>query len=156
MCKSQINNWRVVNLIIGCIAWFLSVFLFCFVFCSKRLQHMEVPSPGVELELQLPAYTTAHGNARSFTHWGRPGIKPESSWILVIHKDDLLCKLLLSHDGNYGFCLILYVLLGWFYLLFFSDEERRLKTTKVGISEEYFFPLRCWVGSQGMPCFAPF
>ena len=28
-------------------------------------------------------YTTAHGNARSLTHDGRPGIKPASSWILV-------------------------------------------------------------------------
>ena len=28
-------------------------------------------------------YTTAHGNARSLTHWPRPGIKTMSSWILV-------------------------------------------------------------------------
>ena len=28
-------------------------------------------------------YTTAHGNARSLTHWVRPGIKPTSSCILV-------------------------------------------------------------------------
>ena len=28
-------------------------------------------------------YTTAHGNAKSLTHWVRPGIKPSSSWILV-------------------------------------------------------------------------
>ena len=28
-------------------------------------------------------YTTAHGNARSFTNWARPGIKPSSSWTLV-------------------------------------------------------------------------
>ena len=27
--------------------------------------------------------TTAHSNARSLTHWSRPGIKPTSSWILV-------------------------------------------------------------------------
>ena len=58
---------------------------------------MEVPRLGVELELQLPAYTTAtatrdlshvcdysiaHGNAGSLIHWVRPGIDPESSWIL--------------------------------------------------------------------------
>ena len=29
-------------------------------------------------------YTTAHGNISSFTHWARPGIKPEYSWILVV------------------------------------------------------------------------
>ena len=28
-------------------------------------------------------YTTAQGNARSLTHWMRPGIKPVSSWMLV-------------------------------------------------------------------------
>ena len=28
-------------------------------------------------------YTTAHGNARSLTHWAGPGIEPASSWILV-------------------------------------------------------------------------
>ena len=28
-------------------------------------------------------YITAHGNARSLTHWARPGIEPASSWILV-------------------------------------------------------------------------
>ena len=28
-------------------------------------------------------YTTAQGNAGSFTHWARPGIEPASSWILV-------------------------------------------------------------------------
>ena len=28
-------------------------------------------------------YTTAHGNARSLTHWPRPGIKPPTSCFLV-------------------------------------------------------------------------
>ena len=28
-------------------------------------------------------YTTAHGNARSLTHWSRPGIEPANSWFLV-------------------------------------------------------------------------
>ena len=40
----------------------------------------------------MPAYTTSHSNARSLTHWARPGIKLKSSWILV--------GLLLSHDRN--------------------------------------------------------
>ena len=56
---------------------------------------MEVPRLGVKLELQLLAYTTAnamwesviyttaHGNTRSLTQWARPGMKLESSWILV-------------------------------------------------------------------------
>ena len=57
---------------------------------------MEVPRLGVELELQLPAYTIARAtpdpshicslrhsslNAGSLTHWAEPGIKPEASWI---------------------------------------------------------------------------
>ena len=28
-------------------------------------------------------YTTAHGNIRSLTHWGRQGIEPTTSWFLV-------------------------------------------------------------------------
>ena len=28
-------------------------------------------------------YTTAHGNARSLTHWARPWIEPATSWFLV-------------------------------------------------------------------------
>ena len=51
-----------------------------FVLLGLHLRHMEVPSAGVELELQLPAYTTAtavqdsatyttaHCNAGSLTH----------------------------------------------------------------------------------------
>ena len=73
-------------------------FFFCFCFLGPHLQHMEVPRLGVELELQPLAYTTATatrdpshictlchslGNARSLTHWVRPGIKPASSWILA-------------------------------------------------------------------------
>ena len=75
----------------------LLFFLFFFLL-GPPLQHMEVPRLGVELELQLPAYTTAtayeiwvasvthtaaHGNAGSLAHWAGPGIEPASSWILV-------------------------------------------------------------------------
>ena len=63
---------------------------------------MEVPRLGVELELQVPAYTTATATPgseprprpthSSWQHWllnptlihcAKPGIKTESSWILV-------------------------------------------------------------------------
>ena len=62
--------------------------LFCFVFLSSvflglHQRHMEVPRVGVESEPWLPAYTTAHSNARSLTHGARPGVKPSSSWLLV-------------------------------------------------------------------------
>ena len=54
---------------------------------------MDVPRLGVQLELQLPAYTLAtatldlsrgvNGNARSLTQKAGPVIEPSSSWILV-------------------------------------------------------------------------
>ena len=67
------------------------------VFLGLYPQHMEVLSLGVESELQLPAYATAtatqdpshicdlyhSSRCESLTHWARPGIEPESSWILV-------------------------------------------------------------------------
>ena len=34
-------------------------------------------------EPHLATYTTAHGNAKSLTHWARPRIEPVSSWMLV-------------------------------------------------------------------------
>ena len=57
-----------------------SLFLF---FLGLQVQHMEVPRLGVELQLQLPAYTTAHGNAGFFNPMRKARIEPESSWILV-------------------------------------------------------------------------
>ena len=59
------------------------IFFFFFVSLGLHPRHMEVPRLGVESELKLPAYTTAHGNAGSLTHWVRPGIEPEASWFLV-------------------------------------------------------------------------
>ena len=76
---------------------FFSFFFFFFFFLLFRA---ETSSYGgsrlrVKLKLQLPAYATAtampdpshtcnlhhaRGNARSLTHWARPGIKPSSSW----------------------------------------------------------------------------
>ena len=57
--------------------------LHCWFVFRAHLQHMEVPRLGVEPELQLPAYATAHVNARSLTHCVRPGVEPTSSWIPV-------------------------------------------------------------------------
>ena len=78
---------------------FLFLFLFGpFVFWGPQSRNMEVPRLGVESELhcrptpqpqqrELRAasvtYTTAHGNAGFLTHWGRPGIEPETSQFLV-------------------------------------------------------------------------
>ena len=67
------------------ISWYLRVSFFFLFFCfpGLNLWHMEVPRPGVQSELQLPAYSTTHINAGSLTHWVRPGIEPTSTWILV-------------------------------------------------------------------------
>ena len=43
-----------------------------------------VPQPQQhQIRAASAAYATAHGNARSLTHWARPGIVPASSWMLV-------------------------------------------------------------------------
>ena len=73
-----------------------SFFFFFLFFLGSHLQHMEIPRPGIESELQLPATATAtqdpscvwdlHDSSQqpeSLTHWQRLGIKPTSSWILV-------------------------------------------------------------------------
>ena len=36
-----------------------------------------------QIQATSAVYTTAQGNARSLTHWARPGIEPTSSWIQV-------------------------------------------------------------------------
>ena len=89
------------------LALFLFIYLFL-VFLSFFLglhpQHMEVPRLGVPsyptglhhshsnvgskphqrwIQATSSTYTAAHSNARSLTHWARPGIKPLSSWIIV-------------------------------------------------------------------------
>ena len=51
-----------------------SFFFLSFDVLGPHPRHMEVPRLGVELELELPAYTTATA---------MPGIKPTTSWFLV-------------------------------------------------------------------------
>ena len=54
------------------------------------------PQP-CQVQATSVTYITAHGNTRSLIHWVRPGIKPASSWILVV--------LVLSHSRNSIFYL---------------------------------------------------
>ena len=77
--------------------FFLKDYLFIYVILGPHLRHVEVPRLRVESavarptpqpqQLEIPAlssiYTTAHGNARSVTHWARQGIEPETSWFLA-------------------------------------------------------------------------
>ena len=47
------------DLLIDSVSFLVSSFIFFFCFLGPHPQHMEVPRPDVQLELQLPAYTTA-------------------------------------------------------------------------------------------------
>ena len=73
--------WYV--LIFICSTFIFQVFLFGLSFLRLHPGHMEVPRLGIQSELQLPTYTTAHSNAGSLAHWEGPGIQPVPSWILV-------------------------------------------------------------------------
>ena len=73
-------------------------YLFIYLFSEPHLQHMEIPSLGVKLEQQMPAYTTATAlpnlSLVCILHYSSqqcwilnslsPGMEPASSWILVI------------------------------------------------------------------------
>ena len=77
----------------------LFIHFFFFFLVRLHLQHMEVPELGVKSRMELQqstpqpqqhwiwatsmTYATACSNARSLTHWVRPGIEPASSCILV-------------------------------------------------------------------------
>ena len=86
LSKKKWQNQIIKN---RCIEAF-SFFFFFFFFLGHHPQHMEVPRLGVQSELQQheiwtvsATYTTAHCNARSSTHWARPGIELATSWFLV-------------------------------------------------------------------------
>ena len=95
-----------------CILFFLILLyveLFLLFLSGPYLWHMEILRLGVEIALQLPAYTTTRAmwdlsctcnlhhslwHTRTLTHWVRPGIKPVSSQIAgrVLNP--------MSHNGN--------------------------------------------------------
>ena len=76
--------------------WVFFFFLCCCCCCcccfrAAHVQIMEVSRLGVKSELEQRAYITATAppdpshvcNARSLTHWVKPGTEPSFSWILV-------------------------------------------------------------------------
>ena len=75
---SQHINYTFKNFVI---CWLRVCNTLFFFFLGPHPWHMEVPTLGVESELQLPV--TAHSKAGSSTHQVRLGIEPASSWILV-------------------------------------------------------------------------
>ena len=56
-------------------------YFFFFCFLGPRPWHLEVPRLSGQTELQLLAYTTAHGNDRSPTHRDQIFIVMDTSWI---------------------------------------------------------------------------
>ena len=76
------KQWKYFMPYIYIQLFFLFLFSFFLLF-RATLWQMEVPRLGVESELQLLAYAIVHGNTGSLTHWMRPGIEPEVSWVLV-------------------------------------------------------------------------
>ena len=98
---SVMGHWHAIlvfcfSLTMGRDGFIIYLFTYLFCFLGLHPRHMERPRLGVEWELQLLATATAtpmwdlspvcylhHSsrNARSLTHWMRPGIT--SSWILV-------------------------------------------------------------------------
>jgi len=69
---------------------FTFFFILFFVFLVPHIEVLRLgsccPAPQPQqcwIRAASATYTTAHSNARSLTHWARPGIKPTSSWIRV-------------------------------------------------------------------------
>ena len=91
------RGWQLLVLLRGLYFFLFSIWIWkkCFVLFFLLGRHMEVPRLGVEWELQLSAYATAIATATPDPgsifdlyhslqqHWGRPGIEPTSSQILV-------------------------------------------------------------------------
>ena len=85
--------------------------------------HNESPRLGVELKLQLLAYTTVHGSVAFLTHWARPGIEPtysrillkffttEQQWELLkrLSYGNCWCQVLQKHHGTWDFASALLV-----------------------------------------------
>ena len=103
---------------------FIQIYLFIFLL-GLHLRYMEVPSLGVESELQLRpmpqlqqqraqvtsvTYTEAYSNAGSLTYWARPGIKPQWTTIgtptqIYLHKCEYIFYLP-PQPGFYRKCSI--------------------------------------------------
>ena len=92
------NLWKHFFLILRIANFFKDFYLFTYLLCflGPHSRHMEVPRIGViqsyscqpmpqqrRIWAASAIYITALGNARSLTHWPRPGIKLETSWFLV-------------------------------------------------------------------------
>ena len=83
LIHSRYNSWYLLGKNTYKVIIIDQIFEVVYLFLGPQLQPMEVPRLGVKSELQLLVYATVHSNARSFTHWSRPGIEATSSWMPV-------------------------------------------------------------------------
>ena len=83
-----------------------------------------------KIRAESSTHTTSHGNARSLTHWARPGIEPKSSWMLVRlvnHRATMgtphawfcdICTNHLESNGSMSYADLIYVkYVGYFIIL---------------------------------------
>ena len=89
--------------------------------CSQRPQTQQR-----QIQAVTVTYSTAHGNPASLTNWAKPGIEPESSWILLSHNRNSSLKVIF--DVNVAipmFFLFFHFVLAYFlyfYNNFFTFE----------------------------------
>ena len=77
LCNTTVFSTFFIFTILKCVLYYLTVILICvfwfffpfFVFLGPYLWHMEVPRLGVQLELQLLAYTTAKATQNPSHIW---------------------------------------------------------------------------------------
>ena len=107
ICFTQSKYWMYIRLFLcgGFFGLFFCFVLFCFVFVfclfraipmaygssrargsNQSCSYQPIPKPQQhQIRATSVTYTTAHGNAVSFTPWAKPGIKPANlmvpSWI---------------------------------------------------------------------------
>ena len=93
----------------------------------------EVLRLGVKSELELPAYTTAHGNARPLTHGAGPGIETTSSWILVRF---------VTTEAQRELLYRAYFILFYFILFFgfLGPHLRHMEVPRLGVESELQLP----------------
>ena len=123
------HTWQCSKI---CFGWMQSFFFFFWLFgflafLGPYPWHMEVPRPGsnrscscrpmpqpqqCQIHTTSATYTTAHGNARSSTHWARPGIKPATSWFLVRFA---------NHWATTGTTVFFFCFCFWFFFFFLVD-----------------------------------
>ena len=83
--KFSFCKWRSSATLLFFFVFFFNLFLsfFCLFRAIPVAYGDSQPQPH-QIQAVSVTYATVHSKTRSLTHWGRSGIEPASSWILVI------------------------------------------------------------------------